>query len=478
LKLLISFKDFVNKNFHKKVGRDIAKWEYIPELHVDRSPVFCKEIDAGSITPDHCYHQLRSPSSSSFVFHVNEDDKQLTYLGFNPISTFQVKNDPHSFEKLRRFIQDHSLKETLTHFFGFIAYDSVRLTHELPDHHPDEGRGKPDMHFSFFETLLVFDHQKKGIRLLVYDKSFNGEEKIRSLLKKIQEKEEENFNPHPESASITIKKDMDDDRYREVLARAKEYVQHGDVFQVVISRTFFAETQSTPFQIHRALNKINPSPYHFLFETPDFAIIGASPEKLVSVHHGVVEVAVLGGSHPKQKTISEAEQGRQLLSDQKEVDEHNMKMEAARADALKLAEPGTLKEKELRGFRVFSHILHIITRFTCQLRKGYDCVDAIRVVLPSATITGYPKKKAMEIIDSCEANRRGIYGGAICLIDSEGNLTSALTIRTILLDHGTAYIRAGAALVSNSDLDYEVNESTHKANAALETLKKAEEYPP
>lgn len=460
-----------------------------------------EEISAGSLTPNQCYHNLSSGSNYSYMFDVSENNQSMTYLGFNAISTFTAINDSlkitnqgrertlkaSPLHELRKFIKDNKptpnphLLKFADALFGFVSYDAARISYELPNHHSDKGDGKPDIFFAVFEIGIIFNPSKNTVTIII---SSNPEEdqkviseKIRQIIKKMSVDLPPKSAPKNHS-EISIHTDLDDKKYKQVLIDAKEYIKRGEVFQVVISRTFSAEVKTTPFQIHCALNNINPSPYMFLFETPDYAIIGASPEKLVSVKNRIVEVAVLGGSHPKQPGISDKELGENLLKDKKEVAEHNMKMETARNDAMTLAAHGTLEIQELRGYRVFSHILHIITRFKGKLKEEFDCIDAIKTVLPSATITGSPKSQAMNIIDKCETSRRGIYGGAICLMDFEDNLISCLTIRTIILDHGTAYIRAGAGLVSNSDPNYEVNESIHKANAALETLKKAGDYPP
>lgn len=459
--------------------------------------IFSEKIPIGSFTPDQCYHALQKTSKSSYIFDVLEDQNHITYLGFNPIAIFQSKDhkievitngelkqyEGHPFEDLRQFIKNNtptnlnsSHPEFANSIFGFVSYDAARLTNELSDHHPEMGEGKPDLSFTLFEIVIRFDHQNKLITFTV-----RAEDK-QSASKKINDIKHLIHTPFSSSSSLSnkakeidVQTDMNDKTYREVLIKAKEHIRKGEVFQVVISRTFSLKTLANPFQIYTSLKTVNPSPFMFIYETPDFSIIGASPEKLVSVKNGVVEMAALGGSHPKDSSKSDLELGDALLHDEKEVAEHNMKMESCRNDIASLTTIGTLKTIELRGYRVFSHILHIISRFSGNLKKDLDCIDAICRALPSATITGAPKKQAMEIIDQYEVNHRGIYGGAMCLIDFKGNLISCLTIRTIILDHGIAYIRAGAGLVSNSDPDYEVNESIHKANAAIETLKRIKE---
>lgn len=459
--------------------------------------ITCEEFPIGSLSPDHCYHALKPDSKASFIFDLTENEQSLTYLGFNPIASFLSKNEKiqiqsgetteflegNPFSELRNFIKHN--KPSITGnkrlfadaLFGFVSYDAARLSYQLPDHHP-ETTGKPDIYLTLFSCLLIFDHQQQTVTLAVAgeDKQSNAE-----TMNAIRQKLSIPYSKLPNNRSSdteSIQADMDDQTYRDVLIKAKKYIHEGKVFQVVISRTFFAACNATPFQIHKAINAINPSPYMFLFETADYAIIGSSPGKLVSVDNRMAEIVVLGGSHPKITGRSDRELGEALLKDEKEVAEHNMKMETARNDAASLSIPGTLEITELRGYRVFSHILHMISRFKGKLKENFDYIDAIQKVLPSASITGSPKEQAMHIIDECERNHRGIYGGAMCLLDFEGNLRSCLTIRTIVLDHGVAYIRAGAGLVSNSDPDYEVNESIHKANAAIATLKHTEEFPP
>lgn len=454
-----------------------------------------KEIAQGGVTPLQAYAALAAPKSSSFHLDVVEEQggafKTYSYLGFNPIATFSSKNGVNEisfsgerehpkgapYTELRKFIKrfgpsDSSHPLFADAFFGFVAYDAIRILEKLPDSHSDV-KGVPDLLFTHFGTVLIFDHQTKKITI-AFSVENEAEADFEGILQKIGKKHPP-VNGTKKGKEIVVKANMSDAEYCTIVKQAQDHIDQGDIFQIVLSRTFTTPITSTPLQIHAILDKLNPSPYMFLFETEQFAVIGASPEKLVSVINGHVETVPVGGTQPKNPHQSDQEVAKILLANPKEVAEHNMKMEVGRNDIGAVTVPGSVFIKELRGFRIFSHVIHIVTRIGGTLRKDRDCLDAIQAILPAATLSGSPKIRALELIDKFEKSRRGIYGGAICLLDARGNLNSCITIRTLFIKDGIATVRAGAGVVAYSDPQYEANETRHKAQAALEALRLAEQ---
>ena len=220
------------------------------------------------------------------------------------------------------------------------------------------------------------------------------------------------------------------------------------------------------------LKKISPAPYMFYLPTEHGVMVGASPEKLISVHNGQIEINPIAGTRPKNKTESEIE--TDLLHDKKEVAEHMMLVDLARNDIGASCKPGTVKVKDLLRVKHFSHVSHIASTITGELRDDKDALDALAAAFPAGTLSGAPKIRAMEIIDELETSRRGIYGGAIVQIDADGNIDSCIAIRMAVLKDGIATVRTGAGIVYDSNPLSEANETRQKARGILEAIATAE----
>lgn len=457
--------------------------------------LFYGEMPIGSLTPHQAYNALRSNGQFSVIFEMLEEEEAESYsfIGTKPIATFESTNrQTHidiqgvkknwkgpPFTLLRKFIHQFRPATPIKHplrsdaLFGFCAYDSVRLTKKLPDQHPNKNH-IPDLYFHFFETVILFDHTRKNLCIALnidaaqtdYQEACQRlEETLRVI--KAQFKESKLSN---RKKKLKVSEEMSDSEYIKKVKIAQKHITAGEITQIVISRTFKAPYKGSPFKLYCILQKINPSPYSYLFEAKNFSMMGESPEKLVSVKKGIVETVPVGGTHPRDPLKGDAAVARQLLSNPKEVGEHMLKMEVGYEDIAKVSKPGTVKITELRGTRIFSHVIHIVTRIKGVLSKDRDCFDAIQSILPAATLSGSPKKRAMELIDEFEKSRRGIYGGAICLVDPELNLESCIPIRSIFIKDGVANVRAGAGIVAPSDPLYEANETRHKSAAALKAL--------
>jgi anthranilate synthase component 1 len=289
--------------------------------------------------------------------------------------------------------------------------------------------------------------------------TFGDQEELERLYRKLKEGKpmsEAGFEAGP------FQPDISDEAFEQMVEKAKEHLRRGDAFQIVLSRTFRAEAKGEPLEFYRSLRKTSPAPYLFFFDLDRFAIGGASPEKIVSVQGGIIESMPIAGTCQKGGCPSE------LLSSVKETAEHMMLVDLARNDVGRVASPGTVRVAELKAVHEFSHVDHIVSRIVGKLDPRFDALDALDASFPAGTLTGAPKKRAMEIIDAIEPSKRGLYGGAIIAFEANGNLTSCIAIRTAIIEKGTISVQAGAGIVIDSDPKKEALETVLKAQSAME----------
>jgi len=363
---------------------------------------------------------------------------------------------------------------------GFFSYDAIRLFEKIPGRHPDKDE-LPDIFFLCPKIVLVFDHLKgaMSLSLLVetgddlYEDYSQAQKELDLLLEKIirpgTSRTKEKF------ADSVVQEDVDDLTFCKKVEEAKEYIRRGDAYQIVLSRKFQRSYSVEPLAIYRALRIISPSAFMFYFQTPDFSIAGASPERLIKVTNAAVETMPIAGTRPRGTGDEDLQQELALLADEKEAAEHMMLVDVGRNDIGAVAEIGTVVVKELKTVHRFSHVMHLVSVVSATLKAGCDALDALKAAFPAATLSGAPKIRAMEIVDFLETSRRGLYGGAICAIDNYGNLDSCIAIRMAQLKNGIASVRTGAGIVFDSDPQKEADETRHKARSVLEAIRIAEE---
>jgi anthranilate synthase component 1 len=435
-----------------------------------------REFSADQLTPISAFASLSQKGSCLLESAFDKGEGRYSYIGIEPNALFTAKNgriemqigtktssfegDPYSalknFHAQVKVPIDHPLAMFSGGVVGFIAYDAIRSKEKIPDRHPDHFQ-LPDFFFQSYRSSLVFDHAK-GKALIIAE----TEEEIERLMEQLKNSPRLPVLGNRREASIET--DLSDAEHCAMVEKAKEYLRAGDVFQIVLSRTFQAKIDAEPFQIYRSLRQVSPAPYHFFFDLSDYAIAGASPEKIISVQNRIIESTPIAGTCPKGGSIEK------LLSDPKEIAEHVMLVDLARNDVGSVAVPGSVKVVEYKQPHPFSHVIHIVSRVTGDLSPQFDAIDAFKMSFPAGTLSGAPKVRAMELIDSLENSRRGLYGGAIVAMDAEGNLTSCIAIRTAFLKDGVAYVRAGGGLVLDSDPQKEADETRYKASAVLEAL--------
>jgi len=281
--------------------------------------------------------------------------------------------------------------------------------------------------------------------------------------------------PSPTGAPLPAS-NMTKEHYEAMVRAAKEYILAGDIFQVVLSQRFSLPTRASALAIYRALRLVNPSPYMYLLDFGDYQLVGSSPELLVLVDDGLVSYHPIAGSRPRGATPDEdARLERELLASDKERAEHVMLVDLGRNDVGRVCVPGTVRVDDLMSIERYSHVMHIVSNVTGRLRADVRPIDALRSCFPAGTVSGAPKIRAMQIISELEPDGRGAYAGAIGYFGYNGNLETAITIRTAVVKDGVAHVQAGGGIVADSDPSAEWQESVSKAQALISSVRLADE---
>ena len=268
---------------------------------------------------------------------------------------------------------------------------------------------------------------------------------------------------------------MSREEFIRAVESAKEYVRAGDVVQTVISQRLSAKTSADPFDIYRALRIINPSPYMYYLRLGDLRVAGSSPEVLVRLEEGKIDLRPIAGTRPRGRDDEEDRALQQeLLDDPKERAEHIMLVDLGRNDVGRVARIGSVVVSELMAVERYSHVMHIVSNIKGMLEEGHDAFDLLRACFPAGTVTGAPKIRAMEIIEELERVRRGLYAGAVGYFGFSGNMDTCITIRTVLIADGTAYIQVGAGIVADSDPEREFEETMNKSKGMIKAIEMAE----
>jgi anthranilate synthase component 1 len=366
---------------------------------------------------------------------------------------------------------------------GFFGYDLIRYYENLPNV-PEDDLRLPESHFMFTDEVIVFDHLKQKIHIIV-NMHVNGNieraytsttERIKTIYREILSsrwKINENIKPDQGAVKkeLNFTSNITREKFCDNVVRAKQYIKDGDIFQVVLSQRLCVETDHEPLDIYRVLRVINPSPYMYYLKFKDYRLIGSSPEMLVRVEDGTAETCPIAGTRKRGATKEEDEAlEKDLLADKKECAEHTMLVDLGRNDIGKVSKYGTVKVNNLMHVEKYSHVMHIVTNVIGELREDKTPFDALMSVLPAGTVSGAPKVRAMEIIDELENVKRGPYAGAIGYLSFNGNLDSCITIRTMVIKNNKAYIQAGAGIVADSVPEMEYEETINKAKALLKAL--------
>ncbi|MDB5352714.1 MAG: anthranilate synthase component [Planctomycetota bacterium] len=476
-------------------------------------PVY-RELVGDGLTPVSAYAKIATGDSPSFLFESvigGEKVGRFSFLGANPFLRFEARGSrvsivptgrpggDRSFTSADPFIELQTLLDQhrsvhvpgLPRFcggaVGFAAYDAVRYTERLPNP-PADDRNLPDLAFNLYDEMVVFDHIRKTILVVVHAdlRRAGKREAYDEACRRIDQLVSALSEPGPRLAPVDIATDgppslipasnMTRERFESVVRHCQEYIKAGDIFQVVPSQRFRVETTAAPFNIYRALRVVNPSPFLFYLTFPDdLKLIGCSPEILVRVEDGEVTIRPLAGTRRRGKDEAEDRAlAAELLADPKERAEHIMLVDLGRNDVGIVAERGSVKLTDLMTVERYSHVMHITSNVTGKLAEGKTAFDALRAGLPAGTVSGAPKVRAMEVIDEVEPTRRGPYGGAVGYFDFTGNMDTCIALRTLVLKGKTADVQAGGGVVYDSVPSDEFDETVNKARGLLKAIEIAE----
>jgi len=459
-------------------------------------------------TPISAFRKIDDGKFSFLLESVEGGEKwgRYSFLGSSPSHLFRSKGDQFEIlqngEVLRRgkerdplraledFLRIYHpvLHDSLPRFsggaVGYLNYDLVRSFEKIPDLLP-QGINLYDCYFMITDTLLVFDNLKHKIKVISnvfldgckpLEKAYKeAEDKIHGIEAKLKSTASPSYYQRPFSPS-TLFSNFSREDFMKGVERAKEYIKAGDVIQVVLSQRFSTDLHCEPFDIYRALRSINPSPYLFYLKMNDMVLLGASPEVMVRLEGGEIELRPLAGTRKRGRTQEEdMEMERDLLADEKERAEHIMLVDLGRNDVGRVSKIGSVKVKELMGVELYSHVMHIVSHIQGSLAPGKNAFDVLRAAFPAGTVSGAPKIRAMQIIEELEQVRRGPYAGAVGYFSFSGNMDTCITIRSILIKDSKAFVQAGAGIVADSMPEKEYDETLNKAQAIFRAIQIAEE---
>lgn len=469
------------------------------------------ELFSDIATPIEVLRILKGVSKHCYMLESVEDTKKwgrYSFLGYNPLLEFTCQNgvvkikgekdftqltDDETIietDKPNEIIKDLVLKNkspkfenlpTFTGgFVGYFAYDYIKYQEpslKLDAKNQDQFK---DIDLMLFDKVIAFDNFKQKIILIVNMKTDEVEKNYKDACDELTNiaaliKNGKKTEIEPLKLKSDFKPAFSREKFCNMVDKAKNYIYEGDIFQVVLSNRIEAEISGSLFDTYRVLRTTNPSPYMFYFSSNDIEIAGASPETLVKLDDNKLYTFPLAGTRPRGKSDDEdLKLEKDLLSDEKELAEHNMLVDLGRNDIGRISEIGSVKVEKYLSIERFSHVMHMGSTVTGTLRDDLDSLAAIDSILPAGTLSGAPKIRACEIINELEDNKRGIYGGAIGYVDLSGNIDTCISIRIAFARNNKVFIRSGAGIVADSVPDKEFEECLNKAAAVIDALKIAD----
>ena len=468
-------------------------------------PIY-KEIRADLDTPLSIYLKLAKNSYSFLLESITGGENLARYsiIGINPRKIIKTgKNEKHGevdpLIEVKNEINSYKVPEIkkLPPFtggaVGYISYDSVSYFEDTVIKNKKSDLEVPESIFLLTESLVVFDHVKQTIFIIVYTKinnDNNSEKTYKKAVKNIDKIIEQINKPVPKSFNVSLdiekessreqlieqyEKNMTKEQYSEAVQKCIDNIYSGEIIQVVFSQRLSKKTEASAIDIYRCLRTINPSPYMFMFNFEDFQIIGASPELLIKATNEEISVHPIAGSRPRGKNEKEDNLiSNELISDEKELAEHLMLLDLGRNDVGRVAKPGTVKVTQKMEIEKYSHIMHIVSNVVGKLDKKYDQFDAMRAAFPAGTVSGAPKVRAMQLISELEPEKRGPYSGGVGYFSYNGNMDTCIAIRTLILKDKTVYLQAGGGIVADSIIENEYQETLHKMQALIGAIDDAE----
>jgi anthranilate synthase component 1 len=440
-------------------------------------------------TPVSAYAKLRGTGPAFLLESVEggENVSRYSFIGCNPRKIFRAQpGDADPLAALQAELAQYQpvavpgLPPFTGGAVGYLGYEFIHSVEKTVPLAARDELGVPMMWFMLCDSVLAFDRAHQTMRLIVnahtgadagaaYDAACAELQRMQAALARPGALASSTLGdtgpvqvPAGNFTKAAFEKMVDD---------SKEFIRAGDIFQIVLSQRFSREFKQSPLDLYRALRTVNPSPYMFLLETGDFALVGASPEVHVRLTGRKVEIRPIAGTRPRGKTTAEdLAFERDLLADEKELAEHLMLVDLARNDIGRVCSYGTIQVPEFKTIERYSHVMHIVSQVEGQLAPERSAFDLMRATFPAGTVSGAPKIRAMQLISQMEGTQRGSYAGALGYFSYDGNLDSCITLRTALVKDGRVHIQAGAGIVADSVPAAEYQETINKASALFKAI--------
>jgi len=468
-------------------------------------PVF-REITADTETPITLFKKVAQGPESFLLESVEGGERwgRYSFIGCHSRLVIRIRGDEIEFNasdgkhtrlKAEPFLYLKNLMDRfcavaasgLPRFFGglvgYMSYDMVRFFEDLPASGRDDV-GTPDAAFMMPGQVVIYDNLTQMIKVVVncyvpdnvnyadaYDQAI---EQIEETERRLQTSVPSQPRAKDSIQDLKLTANMDRTQFENIVGKAKQYIEQGEAIQVVLSQRFHTDLCSEPFEIYRALRRINPSPYMYYLQLNGETVIGASPEVLVRLENGRIALRPIAGTRPRGKDAEEDRQlEEELRADAKEQAEHIMLVDLGRNDVGRVAAVGTVEVKDLMIVERYSHVMHLVSHVVGDLAPGLDMFDVLSACFPAGTVSGAPKVRAMEIINELEPTRRGLYAGAVGYFGFSGNMDFCIAIRTMLIRDGRVYLQVGAGIVADSDPAREYEETVNKGKALVKALEVA-----
>jgi anthranilate synthase component I len=452
---------------------------------------FIQEIKGDTLTPISILQKMSG--NKKFLLessHKYNDSGRYSFIGADPAFELISRGDRNEIitrngdkevlmgnplEVLKKIIPPMGIEEFPFPFIGgavgYVGYDIIRQYEVIGEEYPN-GMEMPDVHLMFYEEVIVFDHLEDKVLVCGCPLVKESDNALieRRIYQRIEELKQPTFYPAEEPFYFS---GFDSETAKDVFIKnveiAKEHILAGDIFQVVLSRRMKSTFNGDPLSLYRKHRANNPTPYMFYIDFNTYTVIGSSPESLIKTRANTVISNPIAGTKRRGRTNEEDLLiEKELKNDEKELAEHKMLVDLGRNDLGKICEFGSVQVDKYMAVEKYRHVMHLVSEVSGQLYSDKTAIDALAACLPAGTVSGAPKVRAMEIINSLEKSKRGVYSGAVGYISADGNMDFALAIRTMILKEGFAYIQAGAGIVFDSDPDSEYQETINKLNSFLE----------
>jgi anthranilate synthase component 1 len=454
-----------------------------------------KKILADTISPVSVYLKIRDKFPNSILLESSDyhgNDNSFSYICCNPIASIKVDanlitktypdqtvntttvtpdmvtSEIDTFIKQFETQKDTSFKFINNGMFGFTAYDAVKYFEDVTISKKDDSIEIPEMYYAVYQNIIAINHFKNEAYIFAH--CYESESNIDAIdhLIKVQ-----SFSSYNFESKGDISSNLSDEEFKSNVELAKKHCARGDVFQLVLSKKFQQDFKGDDFNVYRALRSINPSPYLFYFDYGKFKIFGSSPEAQLVVQDQNAEIHPIAGTFARTgDDLKDAELAKKLVADKKENSEHVMLVDLARNDLSRHCTD--VDVKKYREVQFFSHVIHLVSKVMGKVRKGTPTMQIVADTFPAGTLSGAPKYKAMELIETYEKTSRAFYGGAIGFMDFDGNYNHAIMIRTFLSKNYQLHWQAGAGIVSKSSPENELQEVYNKLGALTKAIKLAE----